>query len=249
MKIPSNLPPLPEPPAGHKWVYLGKGVVNEDEGVFLMKSLTMPLWIEVDCCGGLSTDYAEAVPIETEPDYSSKSHKLSVMWAAWEGTPCQRLLGGVWLNSSPQELCAAIENGRKVRIKPPESTPDPYAELKAARAAGKVIQLRLNEDDEWSDADPDPRLPFEWSWGVENYRIKPDPITVPLEAADLPPVCWLRKRDWHFDVIINGVDKSDLGISIGNNGRIYSFKELMEDGVEYSPDRKTWKPCCKEVEE
>lgn len=48
---------------------------------------------------------------------------------------------------------------------------DPYAELKAAQAEGKVIQLKLTlSDSSWiDDSSPD------WSIPPERYRVKPEP--------------------------------------------------------------------------
>ena len=58
--------------------------------------------------------------------------------------------------------------GQNILPKPP--LPDPYAELKAAHAAGKVIQFFDPISDSWLDA-------AEPSWTLRNddYRIKPEP--------------------------------------------------------------------------
>ena len=57
----------------------------------------------------------------------------------------------------------------------PEAAPaDPYAELKAAHAAGKVIQLLMSaSEDIWADYEPNAEL--SWSFPPYDYRIKPEP--------------------------------------------------------------------------
>ena len=60
---------------------------------------------------------------------------------------------------------------------PEAEKPDPYAELKEAHAAGKMIQVRLKVrtkdwHDEWQDCIP--------TWGDDyEYRIKPTPTWLP----------------------------------------------------------------------
>lgn len=60
---------------------------------------------------------------------------------------------------------------------------DPYAELKAAHAAGKIIQMKLNNepDDTWDDI-PDPG----WGLDPDEYRIKPEP-TQPTTSPSWTP--------------------------------------------------------------
>jgi hypothetical protein len=68
----------------------------------------------------------------------------------------------------------------KYRIKPEEV--DPYAELKAAHAAGKVLQVRRSRlAEEWTDV---PKVGLNWNLPPSCYRIKPeaDPFTE-LKAA------------------------------------------------------------------
>ena len=74
---------------------------------------------------------------------------------------------------------------------PEAPKPDPYAELKAAYAEGKTIQVRpkkRTEDwhEEWQDCVP------EWLDGYE-YRIKPEPFQLPPPP---PGMQWHRKDGW-----------------------------------------------------
>lgn len=54
----------------------------------------------------------------------------------------------------------------------PAEKPDPYAELKAAHAAGKVIEVFIEDDeygpDRWSKKENN-----SWTLPPERYRIKP----------------------------------------------------------------------------
>ena len=62
-----------------------------------------------------------------------------------------------------------------------EPEPDPYAELKAARDAGKVIQIRSDEEPHtWGDI----KNP-EFGAAPDEYRIKPEPAAQPTESP-----CW-----------------------------------------------------------
>jgi len=59
---------------------------------------------------------------------------------------------------------------------------DPYAELKAAHAAGKTIQLNYGRwlgKDDWRDFAPN-----DWSCPLKDYRIKPEP-EAPLNPQHL----------------------------------------------------------------
>jgi hypothetical protein len=65
---------------------------------------------------------------------------------------------------------------------------DPYAELKAAHAAGKAIQFRGSELGEWYDCGPDSGNGPLWLKFYE-YRIKPETEPeewAPLDATDVP---------------------------------------------------------------
>lgn len=62
----------------------------------------------------------------------------------------------------------------------PTAPVDPYAELKAAHAAGKVIQASNSEGD-WKDLDYPPL----WNLAVGHYRIKPD--APPFQLPPPPP--------------------------------------------------------------
>lgn len=65
---------------------------------------------------------------------------------------------------------------------------DPFAELKAAHAAGRAIQI-LNPQNRYVDADP------KWTSPVEYYRIKPE--APPFQLPPPPPgMQWHRTDGW-----------------------------------------------------
>jgi hypothetical protein len=118
---------------------------------------------------------------------------------------------------------------------------DPYAELKAAVAAGKVIQTKT-EDGKWVTTH---NQTFAWCLPLDSYRIKPEPQRVPLTAEDIPAVCWLTAKPLNntsFLVTYVSIDKVGLG-----SARQLTWTELQEEGWEYSEDHKNWKGCYKEI--
>lgn len=73
----------------------------------------------------------------------------------------------------------------------PEAKPDPYAELKAAHAAGKTIEVQM-PNGEWFDYNPaDPQ----WNLQPECYRIKPEPPAFQLPPPP-PGIRWHREDGW-----------------------------------------------------
>lgn len=78
---------------------------------------------------------------------------------------------------------------------------------------------------------------------------------VPLEASDIPPVCYFRQGDrdcvHRLPVTITQVgvvgDSVRFWLSETRGLREYPMKELMDGLWEYSEDRKNWKPCYKEI--
>ncbi len=97
-----------------------------------------------------------------------------------------------WAEGAEIEVLAAVEEWRTTRlpswlhtstyrVKP---EPDPYAELKAAHAAGKTIQMNCGGPtrDDWRDQ----RTPPTWRIPANRYRVKPEEPVDPyaeLKAA------------------------------------------------------------------
>lgn len=129
----------------------------------------------------------------------------------------------------------------KHRTKRPLPEPDPYAELKAAHAAGKVIQHRYKSiPGQWFDSEIEPQ----WLQNME-YRIKPDPV--PLGPEDVPPMSVLRSPGWSHGQHVTPSVFSNVVCWIGTAGPIcLTYYELMRDGWEIQRPGEDWKPCHKE---
>lgn len=70
----------------------------------------------------------------------------------------------------------------------------------------------------------------------------PERKKVPMTAEDFPPVFWVRnKSDVPNWALVTAI--SSCLIWLGDYSR--SYKELLEQGWEYSPDRKEAKGCWK----
>lgn len=133
-----------------------------------------------------------------------------------------------WLTSTGAYL--PQRNTVRVPLKrpwPPASI-DPYAELKAAHAAGKVIQI-LNHQNRYVDADPT------WTSPVEYYRIKPEPEAPPTQLSDqaqLPPpppgMQWHRTDGWKAEDLPQG-------------HRPLTMLEIIQEGDEFKACFSVWK--------
>jgi len=169
----------------------------------------------------------------------TREEQKAVLDAAWNGVECEyrtRMLDGgdgPWCAAPKlRDITWAIELGIDVRIKPKA---DPYAELKSAHAAGMVIEFRCEPSSKpWVLTHP------KWDCPVDHYRIRPEPELVPLEAYDIPPVCWLRIPDVDGDILVTAVYKDCV---FAGHGRSQPYSEMMN--WECSPDRINWKPCSK----
>lgn len=123
----------------------------------------------------------------------------------------------------------------------PKSKYAPYDELKAAHKAGKVIQI--DDGTDWKDIS-DPL----WSLHPSQYRIKPEPKTVPLSD----PADWITGGPWW----IRAIGKKGFGAMVIAVTERYGVSTCDGDTkwselhkFERTNDGKTWHPCTKEVAE
>lgn len=122
-EIPAGLPPLPEPPVDHQWVYRGKGL-DATGGHYGYTRMGDSAWSTGRIAGGAQgLHYIEAVKIEEpakdavpDPD----AHKLAVLIAARANKPTQRYSNAMgWVPCDDvDEVLTAIADGERVRIKP-----------------------------------------------------------------------------------------------------------------------------------
>lgn len=138
-----------------------------------------------------------------------------------------------------------------LRLKPQTLPPDPYAELKAAHAAGKTIQNASFDRSGWFDT-PYPK----WTAPVDMYRIKPEPHKVPLGPDDVMPGCAVRSNlwcdpEWRFiaHVYLDGVLLSNCE-STQSWDKLETYY-LINRSIPLTGkwDKDAWEPCYKLIEE
>ena len=148
-------------------------------------------------------------------------------------------ISGFMQSCSHQDPLKLVSSGCKIRIKP-QLQPDPYAELKAAHAAGKTIQF-LSGGVAWRDCDGPPLY-----FSNLEYRIKPEPQKLPLCADDVKAGAqFLSKcgQVWFPNHIREGY------VCFGHFMSL-TFQELIDDGWKIRCAGETdWHPCYKLVEQ
>ena len=132
----------------------------------------------------------------------------------------------------------AAEIGYLIRVKP-----DPYAEVKAAYAAGQTIQHRYRGgiSDEWFDSKIEPQ----WL-GNMDYRVKPPaPVPVPLGPKDITPgsVVGIPSRVTGTWFTVLSVYAG--GVTLNTEKSDYTWQELADGWLIKRPG-EDWKPCSKE---
>ena len=149
----------------------------------------------------------------------------------WGATPSE------WHSSShEQDPVWLVGHGYNIRLKPQPPPPDPYTELKAAHAAGKVIQSSLG--DNWYACIPN------WRYPVHEYRIKPELQKVPLGPEDVPPGSVLRVQEGGWKMIIGATPE---GVNTLDHGLI-NYGLIQDNIWQIKRPGEDWQPCWKEVE-
>jgi len=137
-----------------------------------------------------------------------------------------------------------VAYGYDVRMK---TLPDKWADLKKAHAEGKPIQWKLTSEDNhlWRDT----IMPV-WKEGTD-YRIKPEPIRIPLGPEDVPPGSAVRLESnrtytWQTIIVLSDrhvVTHSDT-ILFEALQKYYEINRSLSNG---KWDPTAWEPCYKEV--
>lgn len=109
---------------------------------------------------------------------------------------------------------------------------------------GKPIEVEYQTDQAWIRCFLNPI----WDWANYDYRLKPQPKRVPLEAKDVPPGSVFKLKDWgpgehrqYFQVVKGGI--------FWTNEQQFTFtwNELLDQDWQISRDNgKTWEGCWKE---
>ncbi len=128
---------------------------------------------------------------------------------------------------------------------PPDTLEYKVAVMTAAMDPKAIVEFKSVNSTIWGWQTNDPA----WNWLGTTYRISPKcrpRKTVPLEASDIPAVCWVRWPSHpHTHALVVGI--FDKSIRIGNNTLDYDYPYLAMQEVEYSTDRVNWKPMSKEI--
>lgn len=141
-----------------------------------------------------------------------------------------------------------VAYGYDVRMK---TLPDKWADLKKAHAEGKPIQWKLTSEDNhlWRDT----IMPV-WKEGTD-YRIKPEPIRIPLGPEDVPPgsIISVQPSVQYGWFTINATQTQ--GLHICNTAcRFIYWEQLKQEQWKINRslssgkwDPTAWEPCYKEV--
>lgn len=121
-----------------------------------------------------------------------------------------------------------------------DSLPDPYAELKAAKKAGKAIEVFIPDDeygpDRWSLQENDT-----WAGGPDRYRIKP--VIVPLDIDDIRATDEFKLKDSDTCHVLTCWSSARLRFGIHFN----TYEELAANYLRRQHGSNEWKPCTKET--
>jgi hypothetical protein len=124
-----------------------------------------------------------------------------------------------------------------------DALPDPFAELKAAHAAGKVIQIKAlskNGALHWEDV-PQPLF----NCSVILYRIKPEPVLVPLDIDDIRATDEFRS-DYDSGFMRTVSNWNSHGVRLPCTGNV-SYADLAANYLRRQHGSNEWKPCTKEA--
>lgn len=82
----------------------------------------------------------------------------------------------------------------------------------------------------------------------DRLYLTPDPAArTPWTMKDVPPVCWVRNMSNHnIEWLVRSINTNGVGVAQDPVGTISSWR-WMSNNMEFSTDRRTWKPCTKEA--
>jgi hypothetical protein len=127
------------------------------------------------------------------------------------------------------------ESGKRV-------APDPYAELRAACAAGKAIEVFIADDeygpDRWSLKENN-----SWSLPPERYRIKPEPVIVPLDYDDIRATDEFKSKGGGSICTLLSWDATTVRTSMYT----LTYDRLASICLRRQHGSNEWKPCTKEI--
>ena len=119
-----------------------------------------------------------------------------------------------------------------------------YLSIVQALADGKTVQF-LDTDDNWKD-----RVSHNFGNTPDRYRIKPEPVMIPLGPEDVPPGSAFRQRHYNPGVWHGAIFATCDGVTIGlANGFEFISNETLRSLYEIKRPGEDWKPCYKPANE
>jgi len=110
-----------------------------------------------------------------------------------------------------------------------------YLPLVQALADGKTIEC-FSHEGIWQEAHD-----LDFSYASARYRIKPEPVTVPLGPEDVPPGSAMRNIGGTQWWTVSSVAKTQ--VNLGQNG--WSTYESLQKNCEIKRPGEDWMPCHK----
>ena len=115
-----------------------------------------------------------------------------------------------------------------------------YLPLVQALAEGKTIETLANRKgcEDWEEVDD---FNFFCSCSPGTYRIKPEPVMVPLGPEDVPPGSAIRQigcKHWSIITHANAVLVEWPGVPSCEYDRLYSTYEIKRPGEDWMPCHK-----------
>jgi hypothetical protein len=111
-----------------------------------------------------------------------------------------------------------------------------YLPLIQALADGKTIEI-FSHEGIWQEAVHN----LDFSYASARYRIKPEPVTVPLGPEDVPPGSAIRSIGFPEWWMVTSVAK----IQINCGERSWSTYESLQKNCEIKRPGEDWMPCHK----
>jgi hypothetical protein len=112
-----------------------------------------------------------------------------------------------------------------------------YLPLIQALAEGKTIEFQTTGDDEkWVEM-----INVSFGPSPHKYRVKPEPVMVPLGPEDVPPGSAIRGNAQHWFMV---TDMENYGVKVSGRDSLMDWAEL-QGYWEIKRPGEDWMPCHK----
>lgn len=129
-------------------------------------------------------------------------------------------------------------------------------EIEKAAKEGKRIQFKYHFKAEWMQAEKQTiellkNGNFDWAGSINEWRIAPEPVTVPLGPEDID----LHRDEFRAKVFSNQFERITAarvnihGILLNGASTLIPWKDAQEKLERTRDGGKTWHPCSKELKQ